>query len=224
MSILIIAAHPDDEVLGCGGTIASLSSKNDVYTLILGQGVVSRDIPSDQNKKDLEELKLSSIKANDILGVKEVYFEDLPDNKFDTVPLLDIVKAIEKHTQKINPEVIYTHHFGDLNIDHQLTHKAVITATRPIGDKFPKRILSFETLSSTEWNLQDTNNIFTPNVFVDISKTFDKKIESMKCYKSEIRDYPHPRSLKGIKVLAQKRGLEAGLNFAEAFCLLREIH
>jgi len=223
MKILLIAAHPDDEVLGCGGTIAKLSSNNDIYTLILGEGITSRNISEEEKKKKLKELKKQSAEANKLLGVKRVFFENFPDNKFDTIPLLDIIKSIEKVIQKIKPVEIFTHHYGDLNIDHQLTHRAVLTAVRPDGSPIVKKILSFEVLSSTEWNYQNQNNIFTPNIYIDISETLNKKLEAMKVYTSEIRDYPHPRSLEGIKILAQKRGLEAGLKFAEAFMLIREI-
>ena len=130
-------------------------------------------------------------------------------------------KVIEKYIQKIKPDVIYTHHYGDLNIDHQITHKAVLTATRPIETNTVKKILTFEVLSSTEWNNQ--YDIFFPNVYIDISEKINQKFEAMNCYKSEIREYPHPRSLEGIKILAQKRGLEVGLKYAEGFCLIREI-
>ena len=220
--ILCVVAHPDDEVLGCGGTMAKLS-ENDIYTLILGEGITSRNISDEEKSKGFEELKKQSEQANEILGVNKVFFETFPDNKFDTFPLLDIIKSIEKIIQEIKPEMIFTHHHGDLNIDHQITHKAVLTAVRPAGDYTVKKVLSFEVLSSTEWNYQTQNNVFTPNTYIDISETLNKKLEAMKCYKSEIRDYPHPRSLDGIKILAQKRGLEAGLKFAEAFMLIREI-
>jgi LmbE family N-acetylglucosaminyl deacetylase len=223
MNILIIVAHPDDEVLGCGGTIAKLSENNTIYTLILGEGITSRDIPDEEKKEELKELKKQSAEANKILGVKKVFFKNFPDNKFDTIPLLDIIKSIEKTIQGIKPEEIFTHHYGDLNIDHQIVHKAVLTATRPVGDYTVKKILSFEVLSSTEWNYQNQTNIFTPNTYIDISGIIDKKLEAMKIYKSETRDYPHPRSLEGIEILAKKRGLEVGLAFAEAFCQVREI-
>jgi len=222
MKISIIVAHPDDEVLGCGGTIAKLSQENDIYTLILGEGITSRDIPEKQKRQELTQLINNAKKANKILGVKKVYFETFPDNQFDKVPILNIVKVIERHIQKINPEVIYTHHFGDLNIDHQMVHKAVLTAARPIENYSVKKLLACEILSSSEWGYQQ-KNIFIPNTYVNISETINKKLEAMKCYKSEIRDYPHPRSIDGIKVLAKKRGLEVGLEFAEAFTLIRAI-
>lgn len=221
MKILVIVAHPDDEVLGCGGTIAKLTPNNDIYILILGEGITSRHIPNEKTKDEMIRLKRDAEKANEILGVGNVFLESFPDNMFDTVPLLEIIKVIEKYIQKIKPDVIYTHHYGDLNIDHQITHKAVLTATRPIETNTVKKILTFEVLSSTEWNNQ--YDIFFPNVYIDISEKINQKFEAMNCYKSEIREYPHPRSLEGIKILAQKRGLEVGLKYAEGFCLIREI-
>lgn len=222
-TILVIAAHPDDEVLGCGGTIAKLSQENKVFVLILGEGVTSRDIPDDTKIKELSKLKSEMFAANDILGTKEVFLEDLPDNKFDTIPLLDIIKIIEGHIQKINPDVVYTHHRGDLNIDHRITFDAVLTACRPIEGNPVKKILSFEVPSSTEWNIQDASTRFNPNVYEDISGTIDIKIEEMSAYKNEIRLTPHPRSVEKIYSLAETRGAAAGMNFAEAFMLIREL-
>lgn len=223
MKVLVVAAHSDDEVLGCGGTIAKLAQGNDVYTLLLSEGVTSRDIPEEQKKQATNQLKTEAEDANKRLNVKKVFFENFPDNRFDTVPLLDIVKVIERYIQKIGPEAVYTHHAGDLNIDHQIVHRAVITAARPVGDYSVKKIMLFEILSSTEWGRINPYNSFVPNTYVDISKTISVKLEAMRCYKSEIRKYPHPRSLEGIKLLAQKRGLEVGLKFVEAFCLVRSI-
>jgi len=220
---LIIASHPDDEVLGCGGTIAKLSGNNAIYTLILGEGIASRDIPEEEKIEKLNELKKEAERANKILGVEKIFFDNFPDNKFDTAPLLSIIKSIEKVVQETKPSVIFTHHHGDLNIDHQITNKAVFTAARPIGDYSVKKILTFEVLSSTEWHSKNRRDVFIPNTYVDISKTIDKKLSAMRCYKTEMRRYPHPRSLEGIKILAKKRGLEVGLKYAEAFYLARAI-
>ncbi len=223
VKILVVAAHPDDEVLGCGGTIAKLAQRNDVYTLLMSGGVTSRDIPEKQKRHAVTLLKKEAEDANKRINVKRVFFENFPDNEFDSVPLLDIVKVIERHMRKIAPEVVYTHHPEDLNIDHQKVHRAVVTAARPVGDHSVKKILLFEVLSSTEWGKLNAHSNFTPNVYVDISETMNAKLEAMRCYKSETRKYPHPRSLEGIRILAQKRGLEVGLRFAEAFCLVRSI-
>ena len=218
-NILIVAAHPDDEVLGCGGTISRLINEGyEVFTVILGEGITSRNYSSKFKKKELQELKNQMYKANKILGVRKVFNFNLKDNQLDTIPLLEIVKKIEKINNEIKPEIIFTHYKNDLNIDHKITYDAVITATRPVIDEPVKTIYSFEILSSTEWNYPLS---FSPNFFFDITKTISKKIEAMKIYKSEIRDFPHPRSLEGIELNAKMWGLKAGLKFAEAFQLVR---
>lgn len=223
MKILCIAAHPDDEVLGCGGTMAKLSAQNEIYSLILGEGITSRDESEKQKNDELKSLNENMLAANKILGIKQVFTENLPDNKFDTVPLLTIIKIIEKYITKIKPEIVYTHHKGDLNIDHRITFDAVLTACRPIENMPVKKILSFEIPSSTEWNSYSMINSFNPNVFEDISKTVDKKLDAMSAYKNEVRLNPHPRSLEKIKALAEIRGAASGLNYAEAFMLIREL-
>lgn len=223
--VFIVAAHPDDEVLGCGGTIARyVKSGNHVYTLILGEGATSRYKDRiDAKKKELYDLKTQAENVSRILGVKKVFFSDFPDNSFDSVPVLKIIKEIERIKSVIKPDIIYTHHYGDLNIDHRIAYKAVLTACRPVKGETVKKIYSFEVASSTEWSGPDKNNCFTPDVYVDISGTIDKKIKALKCYKKEIRPYPHPRSIKGVELLAKNRGLEAGLRFAESFKTIRTI-
>ncbi len=227
-AILVVAAHPDDEVLGCGGTIALLKKQGyTAYTLILGEGKTSR--PQYHAKKSpnkissLNDLKKEALKANTILGVKTVYFADLPDNKFDTVSLLSVAQIIEKYKEKLKPEIIFTHHFGDLNIDHQITYQAVLTATRPMAKECVKDIFSFEVPSSTEWNLGNRAKSFQPNVFFDISSTIAIKIKAMAAYHSELKNYPHPRSLQHIKELAKVNGTKVGLNYSENFHLIRSI-
>ena len=223
MKTLIIAAHPDDEVLGCGGTIAKSSPNNDTYTLILGEGATSRDITERQKKEDVNRLRKEAEHANKIIGVKKVFFESFPDNKFDTISLLSMVKTVERYVQKIKPEVIYTHHRGDLNIDHRITFDAVLTACRPVENNPVKKILSFEVPSSTEWNIQMASTSFNPNVFEDITKTIDRKVEAMSVYQTEVRLPPHPRSIEKIKAFAEARGGAAGMYYAEAFMLIREL-
>jgi len=218
--ILIIAAHPDDEVLGCGGTVARLSSDNDIYTLILSEGIASRDIPEETKEEKKQQLREEAKKANQLLGVKEVFFEAFPDNQFATVPFLDIVKTIERVIEKTKPEIIYTHYGKDLNIDHRITSKAVITATRPLSKETVREIYAFEIPSSTEWNYPLS---FSPDVYFDVLQGIDKKIEAMKAYKSELRESPHPRSIEGINLNAQYWGMRVGLNYAEAFKLVRLI-
>jgi len=220
-NILIIAAHPDDEVLGCGGTIAKLSQEgHNIYTLILGEGITSRNISKSEVKKEMKILQESAIRANEILGVKKVFFHNFPDNRFDSVPLLDIVKDIEEIKSKIRPKIIFTHFEKDLNIDHQITYKAVLTATRPIVGETVKEIYSFEVLSSTEWAYPTS---FSPDIFYDISKTMNDKLIALSSYEGELRENSHPRSLSGVWNNAKLWGQKVGLEYAEAFKVVRII-
>lgn len=219
--VLVIAAHPDDEILGCGATINRLVEEGaDVYTLILGEGITSRDDIRDAKKRknELEELRLQANCANELLGVKKVYLSDFPDNRFDTVAFLDIVKAVGKIKKQIQPRIVFTHFRGDLNIDHRITYKAVLTACRPIAGETVKEIYSFEVPSSTEWNYPLS---FSPNFFVDVSKNIKKKQEALKIYENELREYPHPRSIESIENRAKYWGSTSGLGHAEAFEVVR---
>lgn len=221
IKILIIAAHPDDEILGCGGTIARLVKEGyEAFTLLLGEGITSRDEKRDREKwgQEIDELKKQIHKTNEIIGVKEIFTYDFPDNRFDTVPFLDIVKVIEKIKKQVQPNIIFTHYKNDLNIDHQITYQAVLTASRPIKGESVKEIYSFEVLSSTEWNFPLN---FSPDVFFDISDTLDIKLNAMKEYRFELKEYPHPRSLKGIKLNAEMWGMKMGLEYAEGFKCIR---
>ena len=225
-NILVVAAHPDDEVLGCGGTMARLAKEgNKVYTLILGEGVTSRDQKRDPGKRnrELKELKKQLQKANKLLGVKKCFVFDFPDNRFDTVALLDIIKTVEKVKKEVKPDIVFTHHHGDLNIDHRITFEAVMTAFRPVTGEKAQEIYSFEIPSSTEWNAPSPAVYFTPNYFVDISGQLPQKKEAMKQYRTELKKYPHPRSLKAIEISARNRGIQTGLEAAEAFEVIRTI-
>lgn len=218
--ILIVAAHPDDEVLGCFGTIARLIKEGyEAYSLILGEGKTSRsNIINIKKEKNILEDEL--LKANEIIGIKNVFREYFPDNSFDQVNLLEIVRSIENIKNKIKPNIIFTHYEKDLNIDHQITYKAVITATRSLPQESVKEIYSFEILSSTEWAYPLS---FHPNVFFDISSTLDLKLKAMACYKSELREFPHPRSLDGIELNAKYNGMRIGLKYAEVFKNIKTI-
>jgi len=224
-NILIVAAHPDDEVLGCGGTIARLTNEmKNVYVAVLGEGITSRYSQRElADVSTLETLRNSSKRVSELLGVKELFLYDLPDNRFDTTPLLDIVKIIEALISKVKPSTIFTHHGGDLNIDHSIIHRATLTAARPISGHCVKKVYSYEVPSSTEWAFSQFNNGFRPNVFFDISGTLEEKIEAMAIYESEARTFPHPRSPEALRALAKRWGVAAGLEAAEAFELIREI-
>ena len=225
MPTLVIAAHPDDETLGCGGTIARLASEQkEVHVLILGEGITSRPTETGASfNEDISMLRKNSRQAGVILGATKIHFESFPDNKFDSIPLLEIVKIVESYIKKISPHTIFTHHGGDLNVDHALTSRAVLTATRPMPGCPVKRLYAFETLSATEWSFGQIGQSFTPNYFVNIQNHINQKIEAMEAYGGEIRDFPHPRSVKAIKTLANLRGSMAGMKFAEAFSIIRTL-
>ena len=223
--ILVVAAHPDDEILGCGGTMAMHSFKGDeVYVLILGEGVTSRDEKRDRERreKEIEDLKHQVEAANKIVGTKKTFLFDFPDNRFDSVPLLDIIKVVEKVKNEVMPDIVYTHHYGDLNIDHRLTFQAVLTACRPLKGESVKEIYSFEVPSSTEWAM-GRDDYFIPNRFVDIKDTLERKIDAMRAYSGEVREFPHPRSEAAIEALARVRGISVGLDCAEAFEVIRQV-
>lgn len=224
-TVLVVAAHPDDEILGVGATAARHAAEGDqVYAIILGEGQTSRGTHrEDISKEVVEELHKNTLESAKAIGFQEVFFADFPDNRFDEVDLLDIVKAVEQKIRELKPQIIYTHYSGDLNVDHQYTARAVLTATRPIGDYCVEEIYAFETLSSSEWNFDySAQSAFCPNVFVDVTDFYDKKEQAMSCYVSELCEFPHPRSLMGMDALSKMRGMAAGMERAEAFMLVRK--
>jgi LmbE family N-acetylglucosaminyl deacetylase len=207
---------PDDEILGPGATLRKhVLAGDEVYCLILGEGAVMHGI-------DSEELVNQSRSAGKVIGFNEMRFIGLKDNELDTYPLLYIIKAIEAHLKTIQPNIIYTHHFGDLNIDHRITFQAVMTACRP-GCSTVKEIYAFEISSSTDYANNTGLQPFIPDKFVDIKETLQCKINAMKCYQTELRDWPHPRSLEGIKILAQFRGMMVNKEYCEAFETIRKV-
>lgn len=221
--ILVIAAHPDDEIIGVAGTLKRhIDMGDEVRVIILGEGQTSRynsrkEVPNEI----LEELHKDSYIAAENIGYTQIYFANFPDNRFDDVALLDIVKFLEKIIEQYRPDIIYTHHCGDLNIDHQYSFRATVTATRPVkGKHIVKEIYSFETLSATEWNF-DINSRFRPNYYVCIDDTIKSKLQAMRCYKSELFEAPHPRSLDIIEINARKWGSVIGVEYAEAFEVVR---
>jgi len=224
MIILAVASHPDDEVLGCGGTLAKLSSTNEIHIAILGEGISSRySQRAEADQTALEQLRGQARSVGKLLGAASVTLGGLPDNRFDELPLLEVIKRIERLVDELRPEVIYTHHPGDLNIDHLITFRAVMTATRPMAGSVVKDIYAFEVASSTEWAFQQFQPAFRPNVFVDITATLETKLRGMALYESEARAFPHPRSAEALRVQARHWGAVVGVEYAEAFELIRSI-
>jgi LmbE family N-acetylglucosaminyl deacetylase len=215
-TVLAVVAHPDDEVLGAGGTLARHAAKGDaVHILFLADGVSARG----DDKAAVERRVKAARLASSALGVHEPQFLGLPDNRLDRLELLDIVQPIENAIRKIAPQTIYTHHAGDLNIDHVLCHRAVLTACRPLPGSTVLRIYAMEVPSSTEWS----GNAFMPTHFVDISDTLQAKRRALEAYGEEMRPFPHARSYEAVDALATWRGASVGLRAAEAFIVVREI-
>jgi LmbE family N-acetylglucosaminyl deacetylase len=224
-TVLVVAAHPDDEILGCGATSARLVQEgHDVYFAILGEGITSRHgtrEAADPGRLSL--LQRHARAAGLKVGVKEVFLHKLPDNRLDAVPLLEVVKLVEDLVEKLKPEIIYTHHGGDLNVDHGVIHRAVLTATRPVAGQPVREVYAFEVPSSTEWAFQRLEPVFRPNVFVDVSRTLEIKIAAMACYETENREFPHPRSPEALRAIAARWGSVAGCAAAESFELIRSV-
>lgn len=226
--ILVVVAHPDDELLGVGGAMNKLIHEQNctVRVVILGEGITSRSDTRDPEswKSELETHRNNIEQARQAIGYESTGVYDFPDNRFDGVDLLDIIKVIEKEKEEFNPEIIFTHHGGDVNVDHQRTFEAVITGTRPMDHENVKTIITFETPSGTEWRASTDPKHFVPNMHIVISeKNLEAKIKGMESYEFEKRAYPHPRSPEALRILAQYRGMTVGTNLAEAFCVVRMI-
>lgn len=224
--ILVIVAHPDDELLGLGATIHKLIHESGctIRAVILGEGITSRadNREPEKWKRELEIHRNNIENAKQTIGYESVGIYGFPDNRFDTVALLDIIKTIEKEKKAFQPEVVFTHHGGDVNIDHQRTFEAVITATRPLEGEGVKTIVTFETPSGTEWRASTDPRHFIPNLFVEVSaENVQAKIKGMESYEFEKRPYPHPRSPEALKMQAQRWGVVIGKEFAEAFNIVR---
>jgi len=221
MNILIVVAHPDDEVLGCGGAIARHAAAGDkVYILIMSEGAMSR---VGVDSKERTQLVEAAVCAAKILGAEPPTLIGLPDNRLDSIALLDVIKKIEESIAKISPTVVYTHQGNDLNQDHRVVHQATITACRPVPGSVVNRVLGFETLSSTEWSSKSFGLPFNPTHFLDISANLSTKLAALKCYKNEMREFPHPRSIEAVCALAQLRGSHSGTIAAEAFEIYLDI-
>lgn len=222
MTVLTVAAHPDDETLGAGGTMARLAAMgHEVCVCILTDGVTARH-------RHVEQQKECATRAADVLGVANVIFCGLPDQRLDTLPLLDVIAPIEKCIGELQPDVILTHFKEDANQDHRIAFQATLVAARPVAGTSVRRLLCYETASSTEWAAPFAGSTFSPNVFVDITSTLATKLEAMRSYEQtfagEMRPYPHPRSYEALDAYARRYGVVAGVHAAEPFMLVRQVY
>lgn len=223
---LVIAAHPDDEVLGCGATIARLIAAGwVVHVLIVAEGATSRAITHDptQHEKELSDLARCAQEANLILGSSSIQLLSMPDNRMDGMELLDVIKIVEAEIDRHRPSLVMTHHVGDVNIDHATLHNAVMTACRPQPGYSVKTLLFFEVPSSTEWRPSASGRAFIPDYFYDVSQYLERKLQALNAYAPEMRAFPHPRSVQAVEHLARWRGATVGCAAAEAFMLGRAI-
>jgi N-acetylglucosamine malate deacetylase 1 len=219
MNILVIAAHPDDEVLGCGGVMARHAAQKDqVHVLVVTRGVPELYAPEiiDESRRELKA-------AHKLLGVAETHFLDFPAPRLDMVPGHEIADGIAGIIHQVKPETIYIPHGGDIHQDHRAVYQATLVASRPVNGCTVTQLLCYETLSETEWAPRVGEAAFIPTVFIDITEQMDIKLKAMACYHTQLKEFPHPRSLEAIRSLAMLRGATVGVRAAEAFALERQI-
>jgi LmbE family N-acetylglucosaminyl deacetylase len=221
MRVLTVAAHPDDETLGAGGTMARLAAaSHEVHVCILTDGVTARHRHVDQQQK-------CAMRACEVLGVSDVMFCGLPDQRLDALPLLDVITPIDKHVSQIQPDLVITHFGQDANQDHRIVFQATLVATRPVPGSSVATVLCYETASSTEWAPPFPGSVFSPNLFVDISTTLSVKLDAMREYEQtfagEMHPFPHPRSYQALEAVSRRHGATAGVGAAEAFMLVRHV-
>ncbi len=216
MKFLIIAAHPDDEVLGCGGMIKKYSSKHSIYVLFLTNGCDTR-----YGDDMIVRLQNQARAAAKLLGAEKVFFENLPNQLLDTIPILQVTQTVEKYIEILKPEVVFSHDKGDLNRDHRVAFEATATAVRPLPGQCVQSFYTYFVPSSSDWASLSSIEPFSPNVLIPIEFELDSKMEALELYESEVRPYPHPRSLQSLKIFAQYFGTISGVLYAEPFTLIR---
>ena len=221
---LVIAAHPDDEVLGMGGTIAKLVKAGCVVdVLIVTDGSSAQYRDSDHLAEIIEAKKKETRNCVDVLGIRDIHYGELPDMKLDTTPHIRINQVIEEVIDKVQPDAVFTHFWGDVNCDHQNVYKSTLVAVRPVMGQVVKELYCYRVPSSTEWTPNKADTMFMPNYFVDIEQYAEQKYKAFSCYSTELREYPHPRSVQYLRENDKVVGLRVGLLAAEEFVLLRKL-
>ena len=218
MKILVICAHPDDEVLGFGGMIKKFSESNEIFILIMTNGCDTR-----YGSEMIDTLQEQTRKAAAILGANQVIFEKLPNQKLDTIPILQVTETIEKYLKLFKPDIVFSHSECDLNLDHKIIFEATATAVRPLPNQMVKAFYTYYVPSSTDWGGLSSQKPFVPNVLLPIDKEIDSKVKALECYRSELRPFPHPRSVEGLRTYSKSWGLSCGISAAEPFILIRSI-
>ena len=222
--VLVIAAHPDDEVLGMGGTVAKLSAEGvECHLLIVTDGSSSQYRDSDDLQRIIDDKKAETKRCADLLGFKSIRYGELPDMKLDCTPHIDINQVIERVIDELQPDTVYTHFWGDVNADHQNVYKSTLVAVRPVMGQVVKDLFCYSVPSSTEWTPNKEDTMFMPNVFVDITEYAEQKYRAFAEYATELREYPHPRSVQYLREADKAAGLRVGLLAAEEFVLLRKL-
>lgn len=222
--VLVIAAHPDDEVLGVGGTIAKLSAEGvESHLLIVTDGSSSQYRDSDHLHEIIEAKKLETKGCADLLGFKSIHYGELSDMKLDKTPHIVINQVIEKVIDEVQPDTVFTHFWGDVNRDHQEVYNSTLVAIRPVMGQVVRELYCYRVPSSTEWTPNKADTMFMANFFVDIEKYAEQKYKAFACYSTELREYPHPRSVQYLREADKAVGLRVGLLAAEEFVMLRKL-
>ncbi len=217
MRVLVIAAHPDDETIGAGGTIARhVAEGDDVYW-----GIVTQGWEPMRSQEDLRLAREQVFEVQRVLGIRDVFFCGFPTVKLNTVPYVELSSALQRIVDQVEPEVVYTTPPSDINLDHRLVYDSTLVATRPLQGNAVRRLMCYEIGATSRYGLPAGAPAFVPNVFVDISDYLELKLEAMSCYKTQIHEFPHPRSLDALRLQAQERGVGVGLQAAECFQLVR---
>lgn len=221
---LIIVAHPDDEVLGMGGTLAKLSNKGvETHLMIVTDGSSSQYRSANNLEQIISRKKKETQQSADTLGIKSVIYGDLPDMKLDCVPHLEINAVIEKTIRELKPDTVFTHFYGDVNLDHRRVFESVMVACRPTQEQSVRNVYCFEVPSSTEWNAVSEHTVFIPNFFVNIDGFLKTKMKALSFYETELRPFPHPRSLASVEKTSMAEGIKVGFPAVERFVLIRQL-